>query len=103
MGKFNFKTEYKKNWFRTLLRTEDVEVTFIKKDGSERVMNCSLDPAKIPQVVQSVQEGLTKRKVSDTVLPVFDLDKQEWRSIRWESVKMIKFSLGTAIYDEDVV
>ena len=36
--KFEFKTKKEKDWLIGLLRSEIVELTFIKKDGSERIM-----------------------------------------------------------------
>jgi len=46
------------NWIRVLLTERNVKITFTKKDGTERVMNCTLDPNVIP-LVESVQD---KRK-----------------------------------------
>jgi hypothetical protein len=100
MGKFNFRNDYKKEWFKQLLRTEEVEVTFTKKDGTERVMRCSLNENDVPSFDATKPSS---RRVSKDVIAVVDLDKKEWRSIRWDSMKIIKFSLGTATYDENVV
>lgn len=62
----------------------DVVVTFTKKDGSERVMKCTLQESKIPQ--EYTPKG-TERKVNDNVLAVFDVENQGWRSFRFDSVK----------------
>ena len=40
--KLEFKTKKEKNWLLSLLRSEVVDITFTKKDGSERIMKCTL-------------------------------------------------------------
>lgn len=61
-----------------------VIVTFTKTNGEERVMKCTTCMADIPAEHQP--SGESKRKFSDEAQRVFDLDKQEWRSFRWDSV-----------------
>ena len=73
-----------------LLKTCVVTVTFTKKDGTERVMRCTLDPAKLP--VQESTETNTTRKVSTETMAVFDLDVQGWRSFTKKSVKCVDFT-----------
>ena len=58
-------------------------VKFTKKDGTERIMRCTLKMDDIPK------EMHPKSKVeydSVSVKRVFDLDKQAWRSFRYDSV-----------------
>lgn len=69
------------------LRTNEVEVTFIKTDGTERVMRCSLKPDVL---VEHVSVSSHHKKMSDEVVNVIDLDKKEWRSFRVDSVKSFK-------------
>lgn len=60
---------------RNKLETErHVTVSFIKKDGSTRVMNCTLHHAVIPETTGSSvpPEGM---------LTVWDLDKEAWRTL----------------------
>jgi hypothetical protein len=76
-------------------------VTFTKKDGSIRTMNCTKQLALIPQEKHPkttvVNEGLVVTAVKETrerdpqLITVFDVDKQEWRSFRYTTVKDIKF------------
>lgn len=61
-----------------------VEVTFEKKDGTERVMKCTLVMDDIPEEKQPKGTGSPS---TPEVQKVFDLEKQEWRSFRWGSVK----------------
>jgi len=81
-------------WLRGILQTETVTVTFTKKDGTERVMNCTTNPAVVPKV--EVKEDAKPRKVSETTMRVFDTDLKEWRSFTTKSIKhlSIEFSFG---------
>jgi hypothetical protein len=94
---FKFNSEFTdKEWqeFRTWiishLKMGPVTVTFTKKDGTERVMECTLQPDLLPQ--QEIKESSGKKENTDTVR-VFDIEKQEWRSFTVKSVRQIKFSL----------
>ena len=82
-------------WLRDVLQTETVTVTFIKKDGTERVMNCTLNPDIVPKV--EVKEDTKPRKASETTMRVFDTDIKEWRSFITKSIKnlSVTFSIGT--------
>jgi hypothetical protein len=45
-----------REWVTGILKsTPEVTVTFTKKDGTERVMKCTLDPAVLPK--QEIKEG----------------------------------------------
>lgn len=79
-----------RDWLRGVLRTETVHLTFTKKDGTIRNMKCTLSESKLPKADQG-KEG---RKENDSSIPVFDLEKNEWRAFRFDSVKQIKFTLG---------
>ena len=79
-----------KDWLLGCLRNpkEKVSVTFTKKDGTERVLNCTLAESRIP-ADKAPKEGAAAKK-SDEAQAVFDTDIGEWRSFRWDSVKEIK-------------
>lgn len=79
-----------RDWLRGVLRTETVHLTFTKKDGTIRDMKCTLSESKLPKTDQG-KEG---RKENDSSIPVFDLEKNEWRAFRFDSVKQIQFTLG---------
>ena len=89
-NKLTFTTKKEKDWLRTLLKERIVGITFIKKDGSERLMQCTLLESKIPS--EFAPKGSEKSK-SDEVLPVFDVENEGWRSFRWDPIKKIDFSL----------
>lgn len=79
-----------RDWLRGVLRKETVQLTFTKKDGTIREMKCTLLESKLPKV----EQGKETRKENDSSIPVFDLEKNEWRAFRFDSVKQIKFTLG---------
>lgn len=79
-------------WLKGILQVNPVTVTFTKKDGTERVMKCTLQPELLPKV--ELKEDTKTRKESITTMRVFDLDKQEWRSFTIRNVKNIKTVIG---------
>lgn len=85
-----FESQEDRDWFVRFLNKNQVDITFIKKDGSERIMTCTLNPEYIPE---DQQPKNSKKAKSESSLPVFDLGKQEWRSFRWDSVKAMSFSI----------
>ena len=81
------------NWLIGMLKiNESVTVTFTKKDGTERVMNCTLKPELLPEA-KPVAEGKEPRKESTTSIRVYDLEKQEWRSFTTKNVTRVEFSI----------
>jgi len=83
-----------KTWTLGVLRDEtskDVCVTFTKKDGTNRDMFCTLAESRIPTDKHPKTE--TTSKDSGSALRVFDTEKQEWRSFRWDSVTKVEFKL----------
>ena len=80
------------NWIRVLLAERNVKITFTKKDGTERVMNCTLDPNVIP-LIESVQDKREKNKDKDYIA-VYDTDIKAWRSFIVKSVKSFDFEIS---------
>jgi WYL_2, Sm-like SH3 beta-barrel fold len=74
-------------WIKGVLQNGPVTITFTKKDGTERVMKCTLEPSQLPKV--ELKEDTKPRKESTTSMRVFDLEKNEWRSFTIKSVKRI--------------
>lgn len=81
-----------KDWLKMILQSEEVTILFTKKDGTERQMLCTLKEDKIPQEFSTKSENRAK---SEDALAVFDLEKNAWRSFRYDSVKEIKFTIGS--------
>ena len=96
-----------RDWVRSLLQKQPITVTFVKADGSERDMSCTLNHDLIPPapVVQSstvgvdgiVVESKKPRKPSPepdpAVIKVYDLEAQGWRSFRMDRLKKITAEL----------
>jgi len=94
-----FKTDKEfdefKTWTLGILhddKTKDLCVTFTKKDGTVRDMRCTLCEGRIPADKQPKTEGSTTTD-SGSAVRVFDTEKQEWRSFRWDSVTKVSFEL----------
>ena len=68
------------------LHNGEVVVTFVKKDGSERVMRATLNEGKIPQ--EFTPKG--NRAPSGEAQPVFDIEENHWKSFRWDSLVSVK-------------
>ena len=80
-----------REWVKGILRRETATLTFQKKDGTMRVMKASLREEDMPSYEKQTERV---RAVNDEVLSVVDLEKNEWRSFRFDSIKKIEFSLG---------
>jgi len=80
-------------WLSGALKNFIVTVTFIKKDGTERIMRCTLDKKLLPK--ETVKEDSDKKlkKKSENTLSVYDLDVEGWRSFTIKSVKQVTFSI----------
>lgn len=81
-----------RNWLLGMLHIGPVTVTFTKKDGTERIMNCSLQPELLPKV--EIVEGKEPRKKSEDVVSVYDLEAQGWRSFTLKNVTKVNISIG---------
>lgn len=75
-----------------LLKNNIATVTFTKKDGTERVMKCTLKPDLLP--IQVVNEDKPAKKKSETTIAVFDLEINAWRSISYDSVSSIDLEVA---------
>ena len=94
-----------RDWVRSLLQKGPVTVTFTKADGTERDMKCTLDWTFIPTDKQpkgpdtTPVDGIVKeskqRKDPDVhTLRVFDTEKLEWRSFRFDRLRKITTELN---------
>lgn len=78
-------TEYET--LKNLLKTNVMVVTFNKVNGDKRIMNCTLREDVLPEY-----DSDSTRKKSDNVLSVWDVDRGDWRSFRYDSVT--SFQIG---------
>jgi hypothetical protein len=63
-----------------------VIVKFTKANGELREMNCTLCPSLVPQEENDTAEPKKERKQNPDIQPVWDLDKEAWRSFRYDSI-----------------
>lgn len=77
---------YTKESIRSLLKNDVLEVVFIKTDGSVREMRCTLQE----KVVEAYEKKTDKVKPeNDSVVSVWDLDNNGWRSFKIDSIQSI--------------
>ena len=81
-----------RGWLKGVLTVQPATITFTKKDGTERVMNCTLRGDLLPVV--EIKEDKAPRKQNDSVLSVYDLDAQGWRSFTINTVKRVSFTMS---------
>jgi len=81
-----FTTPEGKEWLKKMLMFDRTEVVFTKKDGTERKMLCTINQNYINEEAKPKGTGRVK---SDEALAVFDVELQEWRSFRFDSIKSV--------------
>lgn len=84
------EASWRNEFLRSNLQTAILNVAFIKKDGSQRDLRCTLRPDLLPAQTD-LEEAVQKKTPNPDVLAVWDLDNQGWRSFRYDSI--IGFSL----------
>jgi Fe2+ transport system protein B len=77
-----------------LLHVDVLTVTFTKKDGSERVMRCTLREDLLPPLVVKEGEEKKTKKINEAVMPVYDMDAKAFRSFRLDSILKVQSSPG---------
>ena len=70
-----------KEEIKLLLEQNVLVIDFTKLAGDKRVMTCTLREDMKPKTV--VKEGVTK-KVNDSVVNVWDVNAQGWRSFKYD-------------------
>jgi hypothetical protein len=81
-------TAENKAGLQALLRQGKATITFTKKDGTERVMKCTLlEGVAVPH------EKTTDRvkEPKDDILPVWDIEANAWRSVTIPNIKTVEF------------
>lgn len=73
-----------------LLEQNVLVVDFTKLDGDKRVMTCTLREDMKPAATKADPLSQKKvREVSDTVVSVWDVNAQGWRSFRYDRVNSV--------------
>lgn len=95
-----------RDWVRSLLQKQPITVTFVKADGSDREMRCTLNWDLIPPVPSTAVTGRVDGLVTESTKPrkepkepdpavirVYDLEAAAWRSFRMDRLKKITAEL----------
>ncbi len=78
---------FNQQWVKDALHRGVVVVSFTKTNGEMREMRCTLRSDLIPAT--PVVEGKTPKKENPDVQAVWDLEKEAWRSFRFDSLQTI--------------
>lgn len=78
-------------WLYDLLLENEVKVTFKKKDGTIRIMRCTLDSKVIPRYERKTDR---EKKPNELNISVFDLERKAWRSFVVKNITSVEFVLG---------
>lgn len=70
------------------LHSSEVSVRFIKSNGEVREMRATLSEAFLPENDTTTAET-RKRKPNPDVMAVWDIQKNAFRSFRWDSVRLV--------------
>jgi len=79
--------QHYRNFLNDLLSKEVITVHFEKKDGTIRVMKCT---RKSDLVVIEEKKTDRTRAINPDQCVVYDVDIDEWRSFRYDSIKHIE-------------
>lgn len=74
--------------FATAMSTNVYTIEFEKVDGTIRKMVCTRMSEKIP--AEAAPKKATVIEEATTAVPVFDVDLEQWRSVRPNSIKTME-------------
>ncbi|MCK5018190.1 MAG: DUF2693 domain-containing protein [Candidatus Peribacteraceae bacterium] len=81
------------DFYKKIIGHKEVTVKFIKKDGSIRLMRCTLDFTQIQKdkqpkkvSIQKILNDINKFKI----IKVYDLDANDWRSVNYETAEWVE-------------
>ena len=87
----NLKGIPTKDQLMSILKEEDLVVTFLKLDGDRRVMTCTLNEDRVPPPTKKDPLSQKKiRQISDKVCSVWDINAKGWRSFRYDRVEKVE-------------
>mgnify|MGYP003660898410 CR=1 FL=1 len=86
MNKFDFTTEETKEFIWNKLNEGIISVLFTKKDGTERLMECTLHEDYVPEIKGT-------KAINPDVIAVYDIEAEGWRSFRWDSIKNVTIGM----------
>jgi len=78
------EASWRNDYLKSELFKNIVTVDFIKKDGTQRKLRCTLRPDLLPPQTD-IEEAVSKLPFP-TSLAVWDLENEGWRSFRYDSI-----------------
>jgi|688.fasta_scaffold00395_18 hypothetical protein len=79
------EASWQNEYLKKTLFENVVNVLFVKKDGTERKLICTLKPDLLP-VQTDLEEAVQKKTPNPDVLAVWDIENKGWRSFRYDSI-----------------
>ena len=80
------EASWRNEYLKGILQTGIANVTFVKKDGTERVLRCTLSPTELPAQTDLEKAFKQQKTPNPDVLAVWDLENLGWRSFRYDSI-----------------
>ena len=86
-------------FWEKLYEDKEAKVKFVKKDGTIRIMKCTLDFARIPKEDQPKGPlniaRILKLMQKSKIIHVYDIEKKAWRSIPFNTVDWMETPKAT--------
>jgi hypothetical protein len=76
---------------KSMLVSGICQITFTKADGTSRMMVCTLQESALPPA-PVLTESKKERKKNPDVVVVWDLEKEAWRSFKFDSITNVSVS-----------
>jgi hypothetical protein len=85
---------------KTLLHSNVCTITFVKTNGEEREMVCTLLEQFLPLQETNTDNPIEfRRRSSNESVAVWDLEKNDWRSFRYDSITSLKIKTNNVVID----
>lgn len=76
-----------KSDLRELLQTNYAEILFTKKDGTKRLMKCTLREGDVIHYEKKTERTV---KTNEQTIAVWDLEAAGWRTINLDTIESVK-------------
>lgn len=86
---FLYEKNAKRDDLLRILKAHVATVTFTKVNGDQRVMRCTRMTGLLPEGVTNNARGWHTEETG--TLSVWDVEKQDWRAFRLESVAEVRY------------
>jgi len=83
-----------RNWMYTALAENQVQIDFVKADGTLRSMTCTLNEGLGAKRVNKLSTEKPEIADKKEICVVWDCNANGWRSFRWDRLRKINFTIG---------